>query len=350
MASVQMISPEVNRDRTVTFRLEMPGAKAVDLNFEGVDAAPMTKGVNGVWTITTAELAPDIYGYGFDVDGVTILDPNNALIKPNLIWRSNMVVVPGSKAKPWEVRDVPHGIVHHHFYKSGIIGDQRDYFVYTPPGYTARAKYPVLYLLHGYSDTANAWTEVGKANVIVDNLIAEGKVNPMLIVMPLGYGIPDFASPHGPGFQPARTKKNYDLFRKALLEEVIPRVETDYSILRQPRSRAIAGLSMGGAESLYTGLNNTDRFAYIGAFSSGGITTDFAKMFPGLDPSTANDRLRELWISCGTEDGLIKVNRDLVKWLNERKVRLTAVETPGRHAWMVWRRNLAGFAQLLFRQ
>jgi len=260
-----------------------------------------------------------------------------------------MVLVPGNPPEPWEVRDVPHGEIRHIFYKSAIIGDQRDYFVYTPPGYSRARRYPVLYLLHGYSDTANAWTEVGRANVILDNLIAEGKAKPMLVVMPLGYGIPDFASPGGPGFQPARTKRNYDLFRRALLEEVIPRVDSEFAVSHQARNRAIAGLSMGGAESLYTGLNNLDKFADIGAFSSGGVTAGFDTMFPNLRASVANRRLKHLYIACGTEDGLIKTNRDLVKWLASKGVRLIQVETPGRHAWMVWRRNLVAFAQLLFR-
>lgn len=333
LASAQIVSPDVHPDRTVTFRLKMPGAKSVKVSVEGSDAVSMTRDATGLWSLTTAPLAPDIYGYGFDVDGVAVLDPNCDQIKPNLIWRGNMVLVPGETPEPWEVQHVPHGTLHHHFYKSGVIGDERDYFVYTPPNYSPKQKYPVMYLLHGYSDMANGWTEVGKAHVIMDNLIAAGKTKPMIVVMTLGYGIPDFASPIRSGFDNNRSQRNYDLFRQALIEEVIPRIQSEYSASSQPKDRAIAGLSMGGAESLYTGLNNLDKFTYIGAFSSGGLSNSFDAVFPGLNAQTANKNLKQLWISCGTEDGLITPNRTLVKWLKSKDIKLTAVETPGRHAW-----------------
>ncbi len=353
MAEAQrsLVSPEVHADHTVTFRLKLPGATKVNFDLEGRDAVPMKKGEDGVWTYTTDALAPDIYGYSFEADGTTILDPNNALIKPNLIWRGNMVVVPSTPPEDWEVQNVPHGALHRHFYRSGVIGDERDYFVYTPPGYEAgKGKYPVLYLLHGFSDMANGWTSVGMANVIMDNLIAQGKVKPMLVVMTLGYGVPDFAMPGGRSFgDRSLTKENYDKYRDALFAEVIPAVETEYRASKDRKDRAIAGLSMGGAESLYTGLNNLDRFAYVGAFSSGGLGADFDAEFPKLTSAEANRRLKELWISCGTDDGLITFNRDLVKWLKGKNVKLTAVETPGRHAWMVWRRDLIQFTPLLFR-
>jgi len=249
------------------------------------------------------------------------------------------------------VTSVPHGIVHHHFYKSATIGDDRDYFVYTPPGYspTSRQRYPVLYLLHGFSDMASAWTEVGKANLILDNLISQGKVKPMLIVMPLGYGIPDFASRTGTGFrEPDRTKRNYENYRRALLEEVIPQVERDYRVSSDREHRAIAGLSMGGAESLFVGLNDLDRFSYVGAFSSGGLGNEFDQTFPGLTGASANGRLHLLWIACGKDDGLVKFNRDLVKWLKGKGVQLTEVETWDRHEWPVWRRNLITFTEQIF--
>ena len=194
--------PTFIADRTVTFRFKDPNAQAVTLNLEGAKPVPMTKDAEGVWTVTTAALEPDIYGYSFVADGVGLLDPNNSSIKPNYLFFSNMVHVPGANPLPWEVADVKHGEIHHHFYKSAIIGDQRDLFVYTPPGYDAKGKtkYPVLYLLHGYSDDASGWTAVGKANVILDNLIAQGKAKPMVIVMTLGYGAPEIVVRGGPGF------------------------------------------------------------------------------------------------------------------------------------------------------
>ncbi len=345
------ISPEVHPDRSVTFRLVDPGATKVELGLEGADSVPMTRDGNGVWSYTTGPLAPDIYGYSFNADGQTRLDPQNpSMVKPNLVWSGNMVLVPGDPAEPWERQNVPHGILHHHFYHSGVVGDDRDYFVYTPPGYkaTARKKYPVLYLLHGYSDIANGWTEVGKANEILDNLIAQGRAKPMLVVMTFGYGVPGYASPNGGNRGPDVEKKNYDNYRESLLKEVVPAVESDYRVKTDKADRAIAGLSMGGAETLYVGLNNLDTFSYVGAFSSGGLR-DIETSFPGFDGAKANEKLKLLWVSCGTEDGLIRFNRTLVKWLKAKNANLQALETPGRHTWMVWRRNLIAFSQQLFR-
>ena len=346
-----IVSPEVHADRSVTFRFRAPNAKAVLLDFEGVPQAPMQKDDAGVWSITTAPLTPDIYGYSFVADGVGIIDPSNWQMKPNLISTSSCVHVPGPASLPWEVNDVPRGEIHHHFYRSTVAADDRDFYVYTPPGYDPAGKqtYPVLYLLHGFSDDASGWTAVGHANVILDNLIAQGKAKPMIVVTPLGYGTMEMVQ-HGWGvWENAELRnRNFTRFREALLTEVLPRVESEYRVTKERESRAIAGLSMGGSESLLTGLNNLDKFAWIGAFSSGGLPDSFQADFPSLD-AKANSQLRLLWIACGTEDGLIKPNRDLREWLKSKGVQHTDIETPGAHTWMVWRRNLAEFAGLLFR-
>ena len=195
-------SPEVHADNSVTFRFRDPNAHEVMLALDGAKPAPMQKDDQGVWSLTTGPLTPDFYGYSFVADGVGLIDPSNPLLKPNLLHTSNQVHVPGPASLPWEIGDGPHGLVHHHFYKSGVVGDQRDFYVYTPPGYDPRAKqaYPVLYLLHGYSDDASGWTSVGRANVILDNLIAQGKAKAMIIVMPLGYGAPEIVAPGPRGF------------------------------------------------------------------------------------------------------------------------------------------------------
>jgi enterochelin esterase family protein len=250
----------------------------------------------------------------------------------------------------WEVGDVPHGEIHHHFYRSKIVGDDRDFYVYTPPNYDSRAKqdYPVLYLLHGYSDDASGWTAVGRANVILDNLIVQGKAKPMIVVMPLGYG--DFEVVRrgwGSWSDKELARRNLSKFTDVLLAEVAPQIEADYRVKKDRESRAIAGLSMGGTESLLTGLNHLDQFAWVGAFSSGGLEEDFSAEFPGLD-SGANKRLKLLWIACGTDDDLIKMNRLLKSWLKEKGVQYTDIETPGAHTWMVWRRDLGTLAPLLF--
>jgi enterochelin esterase-like enzyme len=352
-------SPELLADHRVTFRLRAPNAKEVSAQIDGASKPlVMLKDAEGIWSATTEPLAPDYYGYAFFVDGVAMLDPSNSAIKPNFLYRANEVHVPppsidssNPSAPAWEMANIPHGEIHHHFYHSKVVGDDRDYFVYAPPGYDPRGKqaYPVLYLLHGYSDDASAWTAVGRANIILDNLIARGKAKPMLIVMPLGYGAPEVLVPDSGVFRdPGITQRNFDRFREALLTEIVPRVETEYLVTKDRESRAIAGLSMGGAESLSTGLNNLNEFAWIGAFSSGGIRKDFDKEFPGLDAS-ANSRLRLLWIACGTDDNLIELSRAFRSWLASKDIHHADIETPGEHTWLVWRRNLTEFAQLLFR-
>lgn len=343
-------SPEVSADRRVTFRFRAPHAQEVWLARDGAQPVPMQRDDQGVWSVSTDPLEPDIYGYSFRADGVRLLDPSNPLIVPNLLSPESMVYVPGPASIPWQVNDVPHGTVHQHLYKSSVVGDSRDFYVYTPPGYDPRARqrYPVLCLLHGYSDDARAWTVVGRANLILDNLIAERQARPMIVVMPLGYGAPEIVAPGGPGFHDLTLRqRNFDKFREVLLTEVIPQVKRDYRVLSDRASWAIAGLSMGGAESLLTGLNALDRFAWVGAFSSGGLGEDFAAEFPQLD-ANANPRLRLLWIACGTDDGLIALNRKFRDWLKSKGVQHTDIETPGAHSWMVWRRNLAAFAPLLF--
>ncbi|PYT35696.1 MAG: esterase [Acidobacteria bacterium] len=343
-------SPEVHPDRSVTFRLRAPNAKDVSLHLEGTKNTPMQQDGEGLWSATAGPLEPDFYGYSFSVDGVSLHDPSNPAVTPNLLSVGNSLHVPGPASLPWEVNDVPHGTLHRHFYKSGVVGDNRDFYVYTPPGYdpTVKTLYPVLYLLHGFSDDASGWTAVGRAHVILDNLIAQRKAKPMLVVMPLGYGAPEILARNGPSWRDrSLVERNFSRFRDALLTEVIPQVEKSYRAAKDRNSRAIAGLSMGGSESLLTGLNTLDRFAWIGAFSSGGMREEFDAAYPSLD-AKANAQIRLLWIACGTEDTLIAINRRFRDWLKSKDIQHTDIETPGHHTWMVWRRNLAEFAGLLF--
>jgi enterochelin esterase-like enzyme len=346
-----VLSPEVHSDRRVTFRFRNPNAKEVSLAREGAQPVPMQKDEQGVWSVTIDALEPDLYGYSFVADGVRLIDPSNSLIKPNLLNIQNVVHVPGPSSLPWEINPVPHGIVHHQFYRSKIVGDDRDFFVYTPPRYdpSSGQRYPTLYLLHGFSDDASGWTAVGRAHVILDNLIAQGKIKPMIVVMPLGYGAPEMVSRGLGAFRDQSLRqRNFARFSEALISEVMPAVETAYRVSKDRALRAIAGLSMGGAESLLTGLNHLEQFAWVGAFSSGGLGDDFAAAFPSLDAKSSS-RLRLLWIACGVDDRLIDDNRKLRDWLKSKEVRHSWIETPGAHTWMLWRRNLAEFASLLFR-
>ncbi len=339
----RVVSPEVSADHRVTFRLRAPQAREVLVDRETATRVSMLKGDDGVWTLTTDALAPDIYGYRFVVDGLAVMDPVNPMMKTNLLGATSAVHVRGNES--WDPRDVPHGALTEHFYESKIAGDRRSFFVYTPPGYDARAgkKYPVLYLLHGFSDGSDGWSTVGRAHVILDNLIADRKAVPMLVVMPLGYGEPAILGP-GPR-TPDMGRRNLTKHKETLLQEVIPQVEKAYRVQPRPADRAIAGLSMGGGESLYSGLTAPHAFAYVASFSG---AVPEANMLEGLDDSL-NKKLKMLWIACGKDDFLIKRNREFIDLLKSRNITNTWNETAGAHTWPVWRRNLTELAPLLFR-
>jgi enterochelin esterase-like enzyme len=353
------LPPKLMNDGSIEFHLRAPKAAQVMLIFDGA-ALTMLKDHHGVWNLKTAVLKPDIYTYNFLVDSLLILDPYNPLLKPAYQGLGeSLIIVPGNPPNSWEIQENKHGLVSHHLYKSGIIGDQRDFYVYTPPGYDASRPqpYPVLYLFHGIGDDARAWTQAGYANIILDNLIAEGKVKPMIMVNTLGYG--DAKS--------IVSAKGFDQFINSILQEVKPQVESQYHAAGDPAHNAIAGLSMGGAEAIYAGLNHPESFAWIGGFSSAfvmyGIGASAARAarkdssqsaqgiyeqrFPNLD-STINGKVKLLWISCGSSDFLFNSNKDFIQWLNAKQVRIHQVETTGAHEWSVWRRNLEVFASLLF--
>ena len=347
-------STEVHADGSITFRFQDPSAKKVLLHLDGFkDPFAMKKGAENVWSVVSPALSPEIYGYSFEVDGQPRNDPKNPATTPNLIFFGNMVTVPGATPQLWEAQDVPHGVVHHHFYKSKIVqdlpGGQSEFYVYTPPLYepSKATAYPVFYLLHGWSDMANGWTAVGKANFIFDNLIAAGQMKPMVVVMPLGYGDIKFVSGGENMWNDnAAIHQNVDLFSQTLLSELIPQVESLYHVSQDKDDRAIAGLSMGGLESLTIGLTHPERFGWIGGFSSA-LGHHDEEQFAQLTHKPTG--LHLLWIACGTEDRLITPNRAFTAWLKSNNIPLTEIETPGMHTWMVWRDNLAHFAPLLFR-
>jgi enterochelin esterase family protein len=371
-------SPEVGADQRVTFRLRAPNAAAVAVSIGGKQL-PMQKDAEGLWSLTTDPMTPDIYAYSLVVDGASISDPSNRQVETSFTGFRSIVMVPGPA--PWlPAPGVPRGAIARHAFHSAVANDDRDFFVYTPPGYDARRSqpYPVLYLLHGLGDDAERWMNGGAANHILDNLIAQKKAVPMVVVTPLGYGVA--GGPTG-----SRDPNFFPGYAKILLEEVMPTVDKAYNVSRNREQRAIAGLSMGGAETLYVGLNNLDKFAWLGAFSSAQVmwnsampnaggdagrgagaargagagrgagapvpTMDeavFAKMFPNLD-AKANSRLRMLWITCGTADSLIGVNRQFKSWLKTKGVAFTEKETPDvGHVWPYWRQNLAEMVPQLF--
>jgi enterochelin esterase family protein len=352
-----LLSHELHPDRTVTFRFKDAAAAKVELDLEGVaKPIPMAKGADGVWSYTTAPLAPEIYSYSFLDEGEHRIDPENHLIAPNIAFPpSNALVVPGDTPQPWDDTAVPHGVLHVHRFTSkialGLAANQEEVVVYTPPGYDPAAPkpYPVLYLLHGWSGVAVSWARDQQANFILDNLLAEGKIKPMVVVMPQGYGDMSFVQ-NGFGIwrDAAPVEHNTQLFMSMLTGEIMPMAETAYNISRDRDGRAITGLSMGGLESLDAGLHNTDKFAWIGGFSSAVHNLDYEHQFANLDPKTAD--LKLLWIACGTEDGLIQANRKLVAFLKTKGMPVTQVETPGLHVSLVWRDNLIHFSELLFQK
>ena len=236
-------------------------------------------------------------------------------------------------------------------YHSSVLGRLRQFYVYTPPDYekNASALYPALYLLHGAGDTEGEWTWHGRANHILDNLLADGKMRPMIVVMPFGHATNpnDFSAPRA---------RNTELFEADLKKDIIPRVEAKYRTAPGPANRAIAGLSMGGAQSINVGLSNLDLFGHIGVFSAGsgfgpGAREEFEKRYQAVlaDPAATNKKIRLLWIGCGEQDQLIQGAQQLSDTLKQHGITHTFRTTPGAHTWIVWRRYLAEVAPLLFR-
>jgi enterochelin esterase-like enzyme len=357
-------SPEVLADGRVTFRLRAPNAKEVVVAL-GQTRLQMQRDEQGVWNATSDVLAPNYYTYSFVIDGTTVSDSANRRVETSFGSSRSMFVIPGPES--WlPDPTVPRGAVARHTFRSAIANDERDFLVYTPAGYEPKRSraYPTLYLLHGLGDDAERWMNGGGANVILDNLIAEGKAVPMVVVTTLGYGVSN--GPAG-----ASTPESIPGYAKILLTEVMPVVEQTYNVARNRDQRAIAGLSMGGAEAIFTGLNHLDKFAWIGSFSGAFVmwrsvagvdagsgrgaspsnsTPVFEKTFPSLD-AKANSSIRMLWITCGTADGLIGVNREFKDWLRSKNVRFTEEEVPDMgHVWPLWRRNLVDFAQKAFQK
>jgi enterochelin esterase family protein len=368
-------SPEVSADGRVTFRLRAPNAKEVAATLAG-NRLVMQKDDQGVWSVTSDALAPDYYTYSLVVDGTSINDPANRQVQTSFAGFQSMFVVPGPD--PWlPAAGVARGAIAKHTFRSAVAGDERNYFVYTPAGYDPRRSrpYPIVFLLHGLGDDAERWMNGGAANVILDNLIAQSKAVPMVLVTTLGYGVSN--GPAG-----AMAPESITGYTKILLDEVMPAVERAYNVSRNREERAIAGLSMGGAETLYTALNHLDRFAWIGSFSGafvmwpganpappagapappageggrgrgGPRTVDpaaFDRNFPALD-SRANSKIKMLWITCGTADSLIAVNRQFKDWLRSKNVQFTELETPDvGHVWPYWRQNFTEFATKAFQK
>jgi len=338
-----IISPEVHKDGRVTFCMRAPEAESVGVKVQfaqGLQA--MSKGESGVWSVTLGPAEPDIYSYSFTVDGLQVVDPSNAWLKVWLRTAQNLVEVPGKKPMFSEEQQVPHGTVHRHRYQSKSLGVTRGLYVYTPPGYEANraGKYPVLYLFHGYGDDESAWTVVGRANVIVDNLLAQNKAKPLIIAMPYG---------HTPSTPPEmRSIGRYEAFEKDLTADVIGYVEKNYRVSAGQKARAVAGLSMGGGQSLTVGLGNLDTFGWVGAFSSAIPKDEKVEELLGK-PASINENLNLLWIGCGRKDFLFEANQKFFERLKADGIKHVAHISDGGHDWRIWRNYLNEFVPLLFK-
>jgi enterochelin esterase-like enzyme len=336
-------SPEVSSDHRVTFRILAPKASEVTLTGDWLGASPapkLSKDDRGVWSVTLGPFEPSIYIYSFNVDGVAIPDPVNPRIKLRARTSASMVKVKDDSPAFWEARDVPHGAVEINWEKSkAIAGETRAIWIYTPPDYgkTTR-RYPVLYLFHGSNDTAAGWTMAGNANFVLDNLLADGKAQPMIVVMPFGHATPFGAA------------GNDALFEEYALMDVIPTVEARYRVAPGRENRAIAGLSMGGGQSLRIGLGHLDLFSAVASFS-GAVPADFETRFATLlqDSKGTNQKLKTFFIGCGLQDSIFSRSKNLSELLTKYQVRHTFHPIDGVHNYTVWRKYLAEYAPMLFR-
>jgi len=350
----RVISPEVSAEKKVTFRILAPKAEAVKLGAGDIQglaqgATTMTKGTNGVWELTVGPIEPGAYRYNFNVDGVSVIDPRNPAHSESNENLWSLFYVPG--ADFMDTKDVPHGAVAEVTYYSSALKRFRRMHVYTPPGYEkGQESYPVFYLLHGASDSDDSWSSVGRAGFILDNLIATKKAKPMLVVMPAGHT--------GPFAFGGRSNND---FENDFVNDVMPDVEKNYRVQTDRKSRAIAGLSMGGGQTLNIGFSHLDKFAYLGVYSSGvfGIAGGNRAPAPGqpsweerhketLDNASQKNGLKLVWFATGKNDGLLKTSEATVEMLKKHGFNVVYKETGGAHTWLNWREYLNEFAPLLF--
>lgn len=344
-------SPQVNKDGSVTFRFPAANAKEVKLScqmFAGEKL--MSRDDAGVWSITVTPPVPDIYPYCFVVDGVQVADPNNMYIFPNESFKNSLVDVRGDAPSVQDMQDVPHGKMSYRFYHSNGLGFDRTLCVYTPAGYdpTGKEKLPVLYLIHGMTDTYETWFKVGKVNIIMDNLIAQGLAKRMIIVMP--YANPD---PERKilGIKTANDNMGTTVFCNEILNEVIPFVEANYNVYTDANHRAITGFSLGGRQSLACGFGNPDKFHYVGAFAPAIFGNEYETNFTNgtyAPLKKVKKSLKLMWLGTGSEDFLIQASRSLDNYLTEQGLEHTFYNPGGGHTWMNCRDYIELFAKELF--
>ena len=356
-------SPEITTE-SITFRFAAPKARnvSVSASWMGYRSQPMTQGADGVWTLKADLPAPELYTYTFNVDGVAVLDPANVFVVRDGARYMNAVLIPGGYADVYAQSPAPGNLeqVWYHSEENDMI---RRLYVYTPACYDRndrKTKYPVLYLLHGGGGDEDAWATLGRTCQILDNLIAEGKAEPMFVVMPNGN--PDQYAAQTLGIPAKADVKHYasgfDNY-SSLAADIVPFIEENYPVIKNRKGRAVAGLSMGGGQSFFIAFRNVDLFANVGIFSSGligasaigGAPFDGEAVMPGLYSQPAKyNKFDVIYLSCGEEDNRIDGMKDFKAKLDEKGYKGVVWEQyPGGHEWKVWRRNLASFVQLLFK-
>jgi len=331
-------APTINADRTVTFSLRVPYAESVSVVVTGLqEPVAMSRNENGVWSATVGPLDPNIWEYSFVVDGVSMIDPRNAWLGERINPSKSVFEVPGREPGYYSAQDVPHGVVSMHTFKSPSLGEMRTFHVYTPPGYNGavRETYPVLYLMHGSGNDDRGWTVLGRVHYILDNLIAEQKAVPMVVVIPNGQ-------------YPRTPDRNYEAYEQDLIDAIIPAVEGEYRVKTDRLNRGISGLSMGGFHTLYIGVKHPEMFAWLGVFSSGifdGYEDSYGRYLDGI-----NDSASLFWIGNGDNDEVtMSYTEGLISLLDKRDVKYSLEIYSGGHTWDVWRKCLRDFAPLLFR-
>ena len=375
-ASVE--SPVVNPDGTVTFRYQAPKAVKVtvsgdflptqkmtfnmggqEMSFDAPGVAELKEGRNGVWEYTTDfKVAPDMYTYSYSVDGKTVIDDNNIWVNRDISSLTSAFIVPGERADLYAIQDVPHGTVAKVWYESATAGFDRRLSVYTPAGYeqNKKVKYPVLYVLHGIGGDEDAWLDQGRAAQILDNLIAQGKAKPMIVVFTNG-NISQEAAPGQNSTGYVRPTTSLPQTMEGTFEtsfpEIVNFIDANYRTIAKKQSRAICGLSMGGFHTLYVSLNNPDMFGYSGMFSAaiGVSDASVSPIYQDFDAKLAtyfSKKPNLLWVGCGNTDFLIQANRDFIKKLEENKYKHTYLENEGGHIWKNWRIYLTEFVPKLF--
>ncbi len=362
-----LASPVVARDGKVTFRVSAPDANSVSLTCDFLDDTPLIKGDDGTWSITVGPIDPDIYYYNFVVDGVKSIDPGNSHAKIGYYTSTMNSVLTVGDDEPafYDVKDVPHGEIRSHVYKSQSNGVVRELNVYVPPGYDQNPdrRYPVLYLLHGNANDHHSWQRYGRANEILDNLLAEKVIEPFLVVMPLGYGRASIngdgtgiAANAGPDNRPIDPNADGrfggpDLFEQDILKDAIPMIDSKYRTVADRRSRAICGFSMGGGQSSRIGLGNLDVFSHVGIMSAGFRGGTDSEPIASLvaDAAKTNRQIDLLWIGCGRDDFAFEGATAMSQTLREAGIEHTFVESEGGHHWRVWRRYLRDVAPILFK-